>query len=476
MATDSPIPMSEIALLHRFSLRTRIVALATLAVVLVLAAGGWLLTSALRQALVDDLASTAALRSRDLATLAVQGRLPRPIPIGDSDEALVQVVAGGRVVAASANVTGDPVLEVDPPSPGTTTVVEVASLPITDDGDEGGFLVAATSVGGSDGAITVYVASSLEDVEETLAEATRLGLQVLPVLVVVLAGGIWLLVGRTLAPVEAIRVEAEAITGSDLHRRVPEPVRGDEIGRLARTLNRMLGRLEESAARQRRFVADAAHELRTPVASVRTTLETARSSPRRIDWDEVSGDVLADTVRMQQLTEQLLLLARVDAGRLAERMQAADLDDIVTRALARNEPDPDVEVRVLQIEPLQITGEPILLEQVARNLIDNAIAHATSRVEIALRQEDDVAIITVDDDGAGIPHDQRRAVFERFTRLDHARTRQRTGGAGLGLAIVADIVAAHGGTVHATDSPLGGARLTVRLPRHGTDGPGQRGG
>ncbi len=467
--------MSEIALLHRFSLRIRIVAFATLAVILVLAAGGWLLTAALRQTLVDDLASAAALRSRDLATLAAQGRLPRPIPIGDSDEALVQVVAGGQVVAASDNVTDEPALEVDPPPPGTTTVADVASLPITDDGDEGGFLVAATSVSEPDGVITVYVATSLEDVDETLAEATRLGLQALPALVVVLAGGIWLLVGRTLAPVDAIRAEAEAITGSDLHRRVPEPDRGDEIGRLARTLNRMLGRLEESAARQRRFVADAAHELRTPVASVRTTLETARSSPRRIDWDEVSGDVLADTIRMQQLTEQLLLLARVDAGRLAERLQAADLDDIVTHALARSEPDPDVEIRVLRIEPLQIVGEPILLEQVARNLIDNATAHARSRVEIALRQEDGAAVLTVDDDGPGIPGDQRLAVFQRFTRLDHARTRQRTGGAGLGLAIVTDIVAAHGGTVLATDSPLGGARFTVRLPSHQQDGAGSRG-
>ena len=465
--------MRERRPLQRLSLRTRIVALAAVAVALVLLAGGWLLTSALRQALVDDLARAAALRSQDLATLAAQGSLPRPIPIGDADEALVQVVAGGRVVAASANAPGQPALQLEAPPPGATRLFDVASLPITDDEDEGGFLVAATSVATADGVATVYVASSLEDLQETLAEATGLGLRALPVLVVVLAGGIWLLVGRTLAPVDAIRAEADAITGSDLHRRVPEPSRHDEIGRLARTLNRMLGRLEESADRQRRFVADAAHELRTPVASVRTTLETARSSPRQIDWDAVSADVLADTIRMQQLTEQLLLLARVDAGRLAERMQAVDLDDVVTRTVARHPPDPHVHVDVATIEPLQIHGEPILLEQVVRNLVDNATAHATSRVEINLRRKQDAAVLTVDDDGPGIPSDQQHAIFERFTRLDDARARRRAGGAGLGLAIVADIAAAHAGTVQATDSPLGGARLTMRLPTppHASDDP-----
>src|SRR5680860_1432128 len=189
--------MREPRPLQRLSLRSRIVAVATLAVILVLAVGGWLLSSALRQALVDDLAGAAALRSQDLATLAGQGTLPRPIPIGDADEALVQVVAGGRVVAVSDNAVDQPALEFDAPRPGTTTVVDVASLPITDEGDEGGFVVAATSVATSDGVVTVYVASSLEDVEETLEQTTRLGLQALPVLAVVLAGGIWLLVGRT---------------------------------------------------------------------------------------------------------------------------------------------------------------------------------------------------------------------------------------------------------------------------------------
>lgn len=462
-ATGSSTPGRE--MVGAMSLRTRLVALATVAVTVVLGAGGWLLSSALRQALVADVTGAAALRSQDLATLVAQGDPPRPIPVGDADEALVQVVREGRVVAASANAADVPALQVPAPAPGRTVVADVASLPITDDEEEdAGFVVAATSVTVADGVVTVLVASSLEDVDETLAEATRLGLLALPVLVLVLGVGIWVLVGRTLAPVDAIRSEADGISGGDLHRRVPEPARADEVGRLARTLNLMLGRLEAAAARQRRFVADAAHELRTPVASIRTTLETARQSVRPVDWDELSGDVLADTLRMQQLIEQLLLLARVDVGQLREALHDVDLDDVVARTIGRTGAVEGIELDVAAVEPVRVVGDDLLLEQLVGNLVDNAIAHAHRRVAVASWQEGPVAVLAVDDDGPGIPMDQREDVFERFARLDPARTRRHAGGAGLGLAIVADLVDVHGGSVTISDGPLGGARVEVRLP------------
>lgn len=449
------------------SLRARVTGLATLAVALVLAVGGWLLSQALRGALVDDLAAAAALRSQDLAALAAAGTLPEPIPIGEADEAMVQVVHDGEVVAASGNAGDDlPALDVPAPPVGETVVEQRESLPVADPDDDDGFVVAATSVATGQGPTTVYVASSLEDVGEALEAAVEVGMVALPILVVVLAAGIWVLVGRTLSPVEAIRTEADEISGSDLHRRVPEPASEDEIGRLARTLNRMLGRLESSAERQRRFAADAAHELRTPVASIRTTLETARNSTRSINWDEVSGDVLADAIRMQQLTEQLLLLARVDAGRPHQRRRDVDLDDIVAQAVDRYHGIDEIDVETTSLQPIRVTGEPILLERVITNLLDNAVAHATARVEIALRQDQHNAVLTVDDDGPGIPPDQREAVFERFTRLDYARTRDQGEGAGLGLAIVDDIVQAHGGTVDVDDGHLGGARLQIQLPTH----------
>ena len=449
----------------RFSLRLRIVAIATLLVALVLVASGWLLASALRSSLAGDVSQAAVLRSQDLAALAAQGSLPQPIPISDDDEALVQVLIDGRVVASSGNVQGEEPLPVATPAAGTTRVTQVATLPIDDDEAEGnGFVVASTSVQVGAGTATVVVASSLEDVGDALAAATRLGLLALPVLVVVLAAAVWVLVGRALAPVDAIRSEADAITGTDLHRRVPEPASRDEIGRLARTLNRMLGRLQDASERQRRFVADAAHELRTPIASIRTTIETAKGSTRQIDWDDVTDDVLTDAIRMQQLSEQLLLLARVDTSRLDDQLRPVDLDDVISVALRRHHMVDGIDLDTSGVDPVQITGEPVLLEQLVVNLLDNAAAHATSRVSISLHARQDTGRLTVDDDGPGIPTDQRAAIFERFTRLDQARTRHQRGGAGLGLAIVADIARIHAGTVRATENADGGARLQVDLP------------
>lgn len=175
-------------------------------------------------------------------------------------------------------------------------------------------MVAATTVATETGPSTVFVASSLEDVNEALTQAGSLALVALPVVVAALVAVMWALVGRALAPVEAIRREADEISGQDLHRRVPEPPTRDEIGRLARTLNHMLDRLETASNRQQRFVADAAHELRTPITSVRAQLETAHDSPRSIDWTAVATDVLEETTRMQQLIDQLLVLAGADAA------------------------------------------------------------------------------------------------------------------------------------------------------------------
>jgi signal transduction histidine kinase len=273
----------------------------------------------------------------------------------------------------------------------------------------------------------------------------------------------WTVIGRTLAPVETIRREADAITGRDLDRRVFEPAQEDEIGRLARTVNAMLARLQDSAERQRRFVADTAHELRSPIASLRTQLETARDSRRPVDWENVSADLLDETVRMQRLAEQLLLLARADSGILRRTRLAVDLDDVVDTVVSHLADHRPVRVDCHAVEPVQVTGDSMLLEQLVRNLLDNAVSHAAREVHVSLSHSDGVAVLTVDDDGPGVPPDRRHEVFERFTRLDIARDRDH-GGAGLGLAIVADIARAHEGQVDVGDAPLGGARFRVRLP------------
>lgn len=458
--------MPKLPRVGRWSLRTRVVALAAVVVAVVLAGGGILLGVAFRQAMVEDLREAAVGRARELAAQASEGALPDPVPAGETDEALVQVVTDGQVVAASRGATGLPAVDGPRPAPGEVTVVHTTRLPVEDD-DDSAFLLAATAASADGGRTLVYVASSLDDVSETLNQAATVALAGLPVLVAVLAAAMWLLVDRTLAPVEAIRAEAAAISDRELHRRLPEPEADDEIGRLARTLNQMLARLDHSLARQRQFVADAAHELRTPVASVRTLIETAQSSPRHVDWHDVTDDALAETVRMQHLTDQLLLLARADAAALTPRQQVLDLDDLIARATSTYRGHGDVAVE-LDVEPVQMSGDPSLLEQAVRNLVDNAWQHATSRIRVTLEHHHDAAVVTVDDDGPGIAPEHRDTVFERFARLDQSRARDR-GGTGLGLPIVADIVAAHHGAIDLTDSPLGGARFRLTLPTQPAD-------
>jgi len=381
-------------------------------------------------------------------------------------------VSDGRVLASSPNVRRLGALDLPEEPPGTTEVLAVERLPVRESGP---YRVVAQGFESSSGSATVFVAVSIEDIDDTVSAATEVGVAGLPILVLALSAAMWVLIGRTLAPVEAIRSQADAITGRRLDRRVPEPARQDEIGRLARTVNAMLARLQDSADRQRRFVADAAHELRSPIASLRAQLETARD-PRGCEAEEIRRDLLDETVRMQRLVDQLLLLARTDAGTVQPRRAAVDLDDTLDSVAAYCAANNGVRIDLSAVEPVQVLGDPDLLEQLVRNILDNAVRHAEREVRVTLSTADGQAVLTVDDDGPGIPAESRREIFHRFARLDRARDRDR-GGVGLGLAIVADVARVHGGTVDAGDAPGGGARLRVRLPIDGPSrGPGPTAG
>ncbi len=453
------------------------VLIAALATAVVLMVGGAVLAMTLRAVMIDDAMDASRLRARDLGALAAGNALPPYAPIGH-DSNLVQVVGtDDRILVSSANVADQPALDLPRQPPGTTRVISLDGLPMVDSGP---YRVVAHGIGTPSGPATVYVAVSIEEIDETVALIGEVGLIAIPIFVLLLSAAMWTVLGRTLAPVETIRREADAITGRRLDRRVSEPPQYDEIGRLARTVNAMLARLQDSAERQRRFVADTAHELRSPIASLRAQLETARASHRPVDWDEVSADLLDETVRMQQLEEQLLLLARADAGTLGRTRTAVDLDDVVDTVVAaargrlgagdseRSPAGDPVRVDRHDVEPVQVTGDALLLEQLVRNLVDNAVAHATREVRVGLSIDGDEAVLTVDDDGPGVPVERRQEIFERFTRLDGARDRDH-GGAGLGLAIVADIVKAHCGVVEVGGAPLGGARFRVRLPVAGAE-------
>jgi signal transduction histidine kinase len=342
--------------------------------------------------------------------------------------------------------------------PGETTRIE--TTPIENEPS----LVVAERAKRPDGTLTVLVARTV--VDESADIVASLLWRGIPLLLLVVGVTTWRAAGRALAPVDAIRAEVDAISAAELSRRVPDPMGHDEIARLAATMNRMLARLEAAQSRQRRFVSDASHELRSPLAAIRQHAEVALAHPDRTSTAQLAQIMVDENARLQQLVEDLLLLARADEGTFALRYQPLDLDDLVFEAASRLRQGTNLHVDTTGVSAARVTGDEAHLRRVLRNLADNAARHARTRVGFALTEtRSGTANLRVDDDGAGIPEGERRRVFERFVRLDEARSRD-AGGSGLGLAIVAEIVRVHDGTVTIGDSPLGGASVEVTLPTH----------
>lgn len=341
-----------------------------------------------------------------------------------------------------------------------------AGGPGTDDGplQTEDMMVVGLGVRAFDRPITIYSAQPTDQMHSAVDLVTWLVAGGVPLLVLVAGGFTYLFAGRALRPVENMRARVAGMGDKDLSQRVEEPAARDEVGRLARTMNQMLGRIESSQATQRRFVADASHELRSPLATVSTGLELLGSGMPEASADRATVDVLrGEASRLTGLVENLLFLARADERGIAPRREEVDLDEIADAERERPSAETAVAVRVTS-EPVRVVGDRGQLVRVLRNLVDNAKRHASSTVAVSVRAEGDTAVIEVDDDGNGVPEADRARVFERFVRLDEARSRG-DGGSGLGLAIVAELVAAHGGTVEATSSPeLGGARFRVTVP------------
>jgi signal transduction histidine kinase len=437
--------------------RTTLAALVVVGVAMVV--GGVMLVAVLRDALTGEVRATARLRAAEVVADLESGTRPGELAVGDAEDMLVQVLdEHGVVVGSSPDVRGLPA--VARLRPGASANVEV---PIDND-DFLAVAVAATTPEGR--RLTVVVARVADMIGESTRIVALLLTVGLPVLLLVVVATTWRVVGRALAPVEAIRGEVDEISAAELHRRVPDPPGDDEVARLARTMNRMLERLQLALVRQRRFVADASHELRSPVASIRQHAEVALAHPDRTTTAELAATVLAEDLRVQRLVEDLLLLARADEHALPPPRRQVDLDDLVFDEARRLRDATGLHVDVGAVSAGRVQGDPAGLRRVLRNLGDNAARHASTRVGFALAERDGAAVLVVDDDGPGIPQGDRERVLERFVRLDDARARD-AGGSGLGLAIVAELVAAHGGAVGVVDSPLGGARVQVTLPRAG---------
>ncbi|MDQ3987384.1 MAG: ATP-binding protein [Actinomycetota bacterium] len=439
------------------TVRVRTTTAAVVVVGLALVAAALAMVILLKRSLTDDVRAAALLRADAVAELLSAGEDDGPVRIGDQEEEFVQVVdSGGRVTAASANVQGEPaILRLEP---GRSR--EVSGLRFEDDS----FLVVARSASTPQGSHTILVGRTLETVAESTQAVGSLLLVGLPILLIVVAGTTWAVAGRALAPVEAIRAEVDAISSRELHRRVPDPPGTDEIARLATTMNKMLARLQKGQAQQRRFVSDAAHELRSPVAAIRQQAEIALTHPERTTIEELGRVVFDEDERLERIVDDLLLLARIDETTLRPEMEPVDLDDLVLDEVDRLREATDLRVDISGVSAGRVSGVRAQLAKLVRNIAENAARHARGAVALSLTEDEKETVLTIDDDGAGVPPADRKRVFDRFVRLDEARDRD-SGGSGLGLAIVAEIAAVHGGSAAALDSPLGGARVEVRLPR-----------
>jgi signal transduction histidine kinase len=438
--------------------RTTALALGVVGAALIVAAVA--LVALLERSLTSNVDAQARMRLDEVASLVRGTGVPPTLAGGgDDDDTVAQVVAGGQVVAKSPLIQGSaPLADFVPP--GGQVAVRTLEHPRI---SGSAYRVAAQRVDSPSGPVVVYAAASLEPVGESTS-ALRVLLAIgVPLLLLFVGVITWSLVGRALEPVEAIRRQVAEISVTALDRRVPEPGTADEVDRLARTMNEMLARLDDAARRQRSFVADASHELHSPLAAIRARLEVGLAHPGAVDWRSLAQRWLDEQTRLERLVDNLLVLAQVDDGVAIRSPQVVDLDELVLRELRDLRARGKVRVDVTGVAGGRVVGDPDQLRRVVRNLLDNAELHAASTVRVELAQVDpDTVRLAVSDDGPGIAPSQRERVFERFVRLDEARS-PRGGGAGLGLAIVREIVTAHGGTAVAEETTAG-ARLVVRLP------------
>lgn len=415
---------------------------AALVIAVVMIVGAFAFLEILRGTVLGASTRAGEARAEELTT-QVEARGSGAID-GLEDELVQLLSPGGDVVAESEDAPDAALPHSDEPQ--VFTVDDEPVLVLAEELDDGGTLLLGVPV---------------EDDLETLGTVALLLTVSVPLVVLLVAGITWVVMGRALSPVARITAEVEDITADRLDRRVPVPASGDEIAALAETMNSMLERLDAAASAQRRFVSDASHELRSPLATIRQHAELAQTHPEVTSMKELADVALDEGLRLQGLVDALLLLARLDEGALSND-GPVDLDDLVFAEASRLR-GVGITVDESGVGPARVHGSPQLLGQLLRNLTDNASRHARSRVAISLEQRDGRAILMVDDDGDGIPEAQRERVFDRFVRLDDARDRD-AGGSGLGLAIVQGVARAAHGVVTIDDAPLGGARFIVSLP------------
>jgi signal transduction histidine kinase len=450
--------MAKRALHLLAGVRLRVTLAAVLAVACALAVSAAVVEVTLQRDRHNVLVTTAVVQAREVEQLNEGGALNSSLEIPASptlQSGLVQVLSNGHVLAASRLLHGEPALWA-PGQPIIQSFPDASLSPARDVRD----VAVPIKVGKDTGTVVAVV--SVDQFDRSLTSVRHLLEIGLPILLAVVGLICWWIVGKALRRIEALRREVAEIATRQGEHRVAEPATDDEVGRLARTLNSMLDRMEQLSARERRFVADASHELRSPIANIRTAIEVALHRPQSADWPRVAGEVLIEDGRMAHLVEELLLLARSDEGRLLPASEGRDLLAVARQVVGSAEYTPGGPTVAVRGIPAQVLVPGAYLERIIANLVDNARRFAVSRVDVIVQRDDHTASLQVRDDGPGIPDTARDRVFERFVRLDEARDRGH-GGFGLGLAIVADLCRAYGGSIEVADANPGAA-FSVHFP------------
>jgi signal transduction histidine kinase len=450
---------------YRLTLRARLMAIGVVGVAIALTGAGIALDRILVAGILRNLDAEAAAAAAQVVTLVNTGDLPDPLPVAGA--LVIQVVdSQGRVLAGSAGAD-----RLTPVVPADRLTIDANGPAVNADGNlagiPGSLRVVVRTAGPAGEPRWVLSAVSLTDVDRS-SRALRTALLIAdPVLLTVLAVIAWFVIGQALRPVEELRAAAERVSGTGAGEALPVPPANDEIRSLAITLNDMLARLTAAGNRQRSFVADAAHELRSPLASLRTQLDiAARHGPT----PDLVDDALIDVERLTRIVSDLVLLARSDTGEIPSHAVDVDVREVVTTAIDTVPARVPVAHR-LPPGPLAAHLDPDHLRRVVVNLVQNAQRHAATTVQVTIDDTPDLLVIDVDDDGPGIAEADRDRVFQRFTRLDESRTAD-TGGSGLGLPIARDLARALGGTLDLCDPPDAvGCRFRVTIPRHRPEEP-----
>jgi signal transduction histidine kinase len=431
----------------------------------VLAATGAVLYLRLGSSLDEAIDQGLEARLADAVALAgARGDL-RSGRVADPEDSFTQVLdPSGGVVAVNPGVTVVSVLSASELAAlGDGTVLRLERDAVA--GVDGPARLLATRVQGPDGPRVVVVGASLEDREEAVGELLQQLALVGPVALVLVSLLGYGIATAALRPVESMRAEAEAISADQPGRRLPVPSARDEIARLGLTLNEMLARLEAAIERERRFVADAGHELRTPLALLQAELELALRRPRSpAELEQALRSAAVEADRLSRLAEDLFVLARSDQGQLPLRREPVEVAALVAGVLRRFATPAAARGRTIAVEApsgLELEADPLRLEQALGNLVANALEHGRGTIQLSAVAENGRIELHVRDEGPGFPAGFLPRAFERFSRADESRS---GGGAGLGLAIVSVIATAHAGSAHVANRADAGADAWLAIP------------